>query len=127
MSDLELDLATYWTDRGNTISTPDDLRAFVSQMRAGLANMTSGLSRAAYGTLHGRPWLEAPADGAVRPNFDDTLRDLDMSVVPPGMTARDATHRQALAGLLAALAAADSAALTAWLACVNADDPDRRA
>ncbi|MFI1769266.1 hypothetical protein ACH41H_45590 [Streptomyces sp. NPDC020800] len=88
--------------------------------------MQTGLSRTAAGALKGRSWLDTP--GEERVDHDDLLCDhLDMTVTPAGTAAKDAVYRQALAALPVALDAVDRATLTAWLADVNAQDPNRPA
>lgn len=119
--------AIEWTDTGNEISSMGELSEFVSLLRAEVHHMRVGLSRAAWGALNGQPWLKPPAEGESRPNDEDILRALDMSVTPAGTTAKEATLRHSLATLLAALDAADHAALTVWLAKVNEQDPNRTA
>ena len=119
--------AIEWTDTGNEISTMGELSEFVTLLRAEVHHMRVGLSRAAWGALNGRPWVKAPAEGESRPDDEDILRALDMTVTPAGTTAKDATLRHSLATLLAALDAADHAALTVWLARVASDSPDRTA
>ncbi|MFC8237277.1 hypothetical protein [Streptomyces sp. NPDC057284] len=88
--------------------------------------MQTGLGRAVWGVLKGRSWLDTPGDE--RFDHADFLRgQLDMTVIPAGMTAKDAVYRQSLAAPLVALDAVDHAALSAWLVGVNAKDPDRPA
>jgi hypothetical protein len=119
--------AIEWTDTGNEISTMRELSEFVTLLRAEVHHMRVGLSRAAWGALNGQPWIKTPAEGESRPNDEDILSALDMTVTPAGTTAKDATLRHSLATLLAALDAADHAALTVWLAKVTAEDPNRTA
>lgn len=115
-----------WIDKGQEISTTDELREYVAALRADVHHMQTGLARAAWGALTGRSWYDTP--GEERPDHDDFLCDyLDMTVTPNGMAAKDATFRQSLAGLLVALDAVDRASLTAWLAQIAAADPERRA
>jgi hypothetical protein len=111
-----------WVDAGQDISSYPEMFEYLSQLRAAVHNMHTGLQRAAHGTLTGRSWV---TDFPVDP--DDTDAALNMTVVPPGMTAKDAMYRQALDTLLAALDTADRAALAAWLAHVNTLDPGRKA
>lgn len=115
-----------WVDEGNTVSSPSGLQELVARLRGDAHHMRTGLARAAWGALHGRAWGDA-GDVRVRPNAEEILHQLRMSAVPAGMTAKEATHRQALAALLAALDAVDEAALTVWLAHVNSQDPNRQA
>ncbi|MFG3043561.1 hypothetical protein ACGFZR_01360 [Streptomyces sp. NPDC048241] len=72
-------------------------------------------------------WGDDPGNDCARPNAEDVLDSLRMGVVPPGMMAKEATYRHALATLRGALATADEAALTAWLASVSAENPNRPA
>lgn len=123
----EVHPAVEWTDTGNEISTMGELSEFVTLLRAEVHHMRVGLSRAAWGALNGRPWIKAPAEGESRPNDEDILSALNMTVTPVGTTAKDAVLRNSLATLLAALDAADHAALTVWLARVSAEDPNRLA
>jgi hypothetical protein len=119
--------AIEWTDTGNEISTMGELSEFVTLLRAEVHHMRVGLSRAAWGALNERPWIKTPAEGQSRPNDEDILHALNMTVTPAGTAAKDATLRNSLATLLVALDAVDHAALTVWLARVNAEDPDRTA
>lgn len=108
---------------GQRITTYDELRQLVSNARAQVSRLTAGLSRGAWGALNGQAWIDADP----RPTHDEILQALDMTATPTRLAARDAVLRQALAGLISALDAVDRAALTAWLAHVNAADPNRRA
>ena len=117
--------AIEWTDCGNEIADMGGLSEYVSLLRAEVHHMRVGLSRAAWGALNGRAWLAPPAEGESRPSDEDILGALDMTVTPAGTTAKDATLRNSLVTLLAALDAADHAALTVWLARVNAQDPEK--
>jgi hypothetical protein len=119
--------AIEWTDTGNEISDMGQLSEFVTLLRAEVHHMRVGLSRAAWGALNGQPWIKTPAEGESRPNDEDILHALDMTVTPAGTTAKDATLRHSLAALLTALDAADHAALTVWLARVASEDPNRTA
>ncbi|MFF6860308.1 hypothetical protein ACFY9H_33625 [Streptomyces bacillaris] len=113
-----------WVERGHEISASEELREYVAEIRGQISHMQTGLTRAAFGAVTGRSWIDTPGDERPR----DVLGDhLEMTVIPAGTSARDAVHRQALAALVAALDAADRAALTAWLAEVNRVDPDRQA
>ncbi|MFJ4787590.1 hypothetical protein [Streptomyces sp. NPDC088794] len=118
---------TYWVDDGNTVRTAAELQELVGAMRADVHHMRTGLARAAWGALHGQPWANAPVEGGVRPDAEAVLEQLRMSVVPAGMTAKEATHRQSLAVLLTALDAVDEASLVVWLAGVTVDNPNRPA
>jgi hypothetical protein len=119
--------AIEWTDTGNEISTLGELSEMVTLLRSEVHHMRVGLSRAAWGALNGRPWVKGDGEGQQRPNDEDIMAILDMNVTPAGTTAKDAALRQSLAALITALDAADQAALTVWLAKVNADDPGRTA
>jgi hypothetical protein len=110
-----------WVDAGQEISSPEEMFEYLSKLRAMVHNMSTGLSRASYGALEGRPWLSE------RPDPDDVASMLNMTVAPAGMAAKDAMYRQALDALQAALDAADRASLAAWLAHVTMKDPDRKA
>ncbi|MGW4028227.1 hypothetical protein ACWEFL_02725 [Streptomyces sp. NPDC004838] len=115
-----------WIETGQTISSADELREYVSALRAHVHHMQTGVARAAAGALTGRSWLDTP--GSERPDHADFLHEhLDMTVTPAGMTARDAVYRQSLAALITALDAVDRATLTVWLADIAQADPDRRA
>ncbi|WP_371794071.1 hypothetical protein [Streptomyces sp. NBC_01718] len=115
-----------WVERGQQIGITSELREYVAAIRAEVQHMQTGLGRAVWGVLKGRSWLDTPGDE--RFDHADFLRgQLDMTVIPAGMAAKDAVYRQSLAALLIALDAVDRAALTAWLADVNAKDPDRPA
>jgi hypothetical protein len=114
-----------WVERGQEISSADDLRAYVSDLRNTLRHLETGLARGTWGVLAGRSWLDTPGDQ--RPNTEALLELVDMGVTPAGMSARAALYRQSLATLLAALDATDRAALAAWLAHVNDQDPDKTA
>ena len=116
-----------WTDTGNSITTPSELLEFLSLLRSEAHHMRVGLSRAAWGALNSRAWDAIPEEGQSRPNDEDILDGLDMTVTPAGTTAKDATLRQSLATLITALDVVDRAALTAWLAHVAATDPNRTA
>ncbi|MEU3221199.1 hypothetical protein [Streptomyces sp. NPDC006971] len=113
-----------WVERGHEISTTADLREYVAEIRAEVSHMQTGLQRAAYGAFTGRSWLDAP-EGELP--ADIVGEHLEMTVTPAGMTARDAVYRQSLAALVVALDAVDRATLTAWLADINAREPDRPA
>jgi hypothetical protein len=119
--------AINWTSTGNQITTMGELSELITLVRSEVHQMRVGLSRAAWGTLNGRALATVPAEGESRPNDEDILHALDMTVTPVGTAAKDATLRNSLVTLLAALDAADHAALTVWLARVNAEDPDRTA
>lgn len=123
----EVNPAIDWTDYGGGISDTGGLSEYVSVLRSEVHHMRVGLARAAAGALNGRAWIAPPAEGQSRPNDEDILSSLDMTVTPAGMTAKDATLRNSLLALLTALDAADRAALTVWLARVNAEDPERTA
>ncbi|MCX4911913.1 hypothetical protein [Streptomyces sp. NBC_00878] len=115
-----------WVETGEKVSSGAELREYVSDLRAAVHHMQTGLGRAASGALSGRSWIDTP--GEERPNHDGLLREqLDMTATPSGMSAKDAVYRQSLAALLIALDAADRATLTVWLADINAQDPDRLA
>ncbi|WP_033818823.1 hypothetical protein [Kitasatospora sp. MBT63] len=115
-----------WVEQGQEISSPDQLRDYVAEIRAAVSHMQTGLGRAAWGALTGRAWLDTPADS--RPNVPAIVDDhLEMTVTPVGTTAADAAFRQSLAALLAALDAVDRATLTVWLAQIAAQDPARTA
>lgn len=116
-----------WTETGNSITTMGELLEFLTLVRAEAHHMRVGLSRAAWGALNGRAWDDTPAEGQSRPDDEDILAGLNMTVTPVGTTAKDATLRNSLAALITALDTADHAALTAWLAHVAAQDPDRLA
>ncbi|MGX1632690.1 hypothetical protein ACWGUL_01330 [Streptomyces albidoflavus] len=113
-----------WVERGQEISTTADLREYISEIRAEVSHMQTGLQRAAVGALTGKPWLDTPWED--KPT-DILNEQLEMTVTPTGMAARDAVYRQSLAALIVALDAVDRATLTAWLADINAQDPDRKA
>ncbi|MFD5468237.1 hypothetical protein ACFWIQ_36325 [Kitasatospora sp. NPDC127059] len=115
-----------WVEQGQEISSPDQLRDYIAEIRAAVSHMQTGLGRAAWGALTGRAWLDTPADD--RPNVPTIVDEhLEMTVTPAGTTAADAAFRQSLATLLAALDAVDRATLTAWLAQIAAQDPARTA
>ncbi|WP_327419719.1 hypothetical protein [Streptomyces sp. NBC_01233] len=115
-----------WVEAGQEISTPEELRVYVAQLRSTVLHMQSGLGRAAWGALTGRSWIDTPA--TERQNVPDIISDhLEMTVTPAGTTAKDATYRQSLATLLGALEAVDRATLTVWLAQAAVHDPDQRA
>ncbi|MER8030703.1 hypothetical protein ABTZ78_17290 [Streptomyces bauhiniae] len=118
---------TDWIDEGNAVGSLPDLKRLTTALNAEIHHMRTALARAAWGALNGAPWTDDPGDDRARPKVEDVLDRLRMSVVPPGMTAKEATYRQALAALLGALETADEAALTVWLAGVNAEDPHRPA
>ncbi|MFI1535542.1 hypothetical protein [Streptomyces anandii] len=118
---------TDWITAGNDTCTPDGLLQLISEAGVHVREMQTALTRAAWGALNGRAWIAPPAEGEARPNGDEILHSLDMTVTPPGTTAKDAAFRQSLASLLAALDAVDRAVLTAWLAHLTARDPERRA
>ena len=110
-----------WVDAGQNISSYPEMFEYLSQVRAAVHHMHTGIQRAAHGALTGRSWIDSfPID-------EDADTDLNMTVTPPGMTAKDTLYRQALDTLLGALETADRAALAAWLADVNRLDPERRA
>jgi hypothetical protein len=122
MTDTFASIDHDWVDAGQEISSPEQMFEYLSQIRAMVHNMHTGLHRAAYGALKGRSWVDDfPVDG------EEIAGMLNMTVVPPGMPAKDAMHRQALDTLLSALDAVDRAALGAWLSHVNAQDPNRPA
>ncbi|MEU8623179.1 hypothetical protein [Streptomyces sp. NPDC048623] len=115
-----------WVEQGQEVSSPEELREYVAQLRAAVSHMHTGLGRAAYGALKGHPWLETPPGELL--NVPEILRQhLEMTITPAGTTAKDATFRQSLAALLVALDAVDRATLTVWLAQTAAQDPDRTA
>lgn len=115
-----------WVEQGQEVYTPQQLREYVSQIRAAVSHMHTGLGRAAFGALNGRSWLDTPTDD--RLNVSEILSErLEMTVTPAGTTATDATFRQSLAALLAALDAVDRATLTTWLAEIAAQEPNRTA
>ncbi|MFI7096739.1 hypothetical protein [Streptomyces lydicus] len=115
-----------WVEQGQEISSANGLREYVAEIRAQVSHMQTGLSRAAWGALQGRSWIDTP--GGERPNYQDLLREhLDMTCTPPGITAKDAVYRQSLAALLVALDAVDRATLTTWIAEISAQDPNRPA
>lgn len=115
-----------WVETGEKVSSAEELREYVSELRATVHHMQTGLVRAATGALAGRSWIDTP--GEERANHDDGLREqLDMTVTPSGMAAKDAVYRQSLAALVVALDAVDRATLTVWLADINGQDPDRPA
>lgn len=116
-----------WTEDGNQITTPGELLEFISQVRGEVHHMRVGLSRAAWGALNNRAWDQEPGEGQTRPTDEEILDSLNMTVTPAGTPAKDATLRQSLATLIACLDAADHASLTAWLAHVTAQDPNRPA
>ncbi len=110
-----------WVDKGQTISSYGDMFEYLSEIRAAVRSMHTGVQRAALGTLTGTSWVSQ------FPISEDADVDLNMTVTPSGMTAKDALYRQAIDTLLAALEAADRAALGAWLADVNRRNPERTA
>ncbi|MET8534359.1 hypothetical protein ABZV67_21085 [Streptomyces sp. NPDC005065] len=115
-----------WVEQGEKIGTTNELREYVTAIRAEVHHMQTGLGRAAWGVLRGRSWLDTPRDE--RFDHADVLREqLDMTVTPAGMAAKDAVYRKSLAALLVALDAVERVTLTAWLADINAKDPDRPA
>jgi hypothetical protein len=111
-----------WTARARAIDGTGELRKYVAEIRAEVLQVRTGLAFAAWGAVRGRAWRDTPVDE--RPDPDALLRDLEMTTVPPGTPAKDAVYRQSLAALLVALDAVDRTALTAWLANINAQDPD---
>lgn len=122
MTDTFASIEYDWVDAGQEISSPEQMFEYLAQLRAMVHNMHTGLSRAAHGALEGRSWMnDFPAE------YEEIAHKLNMTVVPSGMAAKDAMYRQALDTLLAALDAADRAALGAWLSHVNAKDPNRTA
>ncbi|MGV9427094.1 hypothetical protein ACWDO7_22760 [Streptomyces sp. NPDC003656] len=118
---------TDWIDEGNAVSSMPELKRFTATLHTEVHHMRTALARAAWGALNGAAWSDDPGKDRAWPNAEDILGHLRMSVVPPGTTAKEATYRQALATLLGALETVDEAALTVWLASVNAEDPHRRA
>ncbi|MFJ8006106.1 hypothetical protein [Streptomyces fagopyri] len=116
-----------WTGTANEIDGAGGLFALVAKANSEIRTIRVAISRAAWGALNGRAWITEPAEGESRPTDDEVLQLLDMTVTPPGTTARDAVYRQSLATLITALDAVDSAALGAWLAHVNAENPNRPA
>ncbi|WP_330481329.1 hypothetical protein [Streptomyces sp. NBC_00724] len=115
-----------WVEQGQKIGTANELREYVAAIGAEVQHMQTGLGRAAGSVLRGRSWLDTPRDE--RFDHPDLLREqLDMSVTPAGMAAKDAVYRQSLAALLVALDTVAHATLTAWLADINANDPGRPA
>lgn len=116
-----------WTDTGNSITTMAELLEFLTLVRAEAHHMRVGLSRAAWGALNGRAWDAVPEEGQSRPTDEEILDGLNMTVTPAGTTAKDAALRNSLAALVSALDTVDHAALTAWLAHVAAQDPNRPA
>ncbi|MFD8516551.1 hypothetical protein ACFV27_37105 [Streptomyces antimycoticus] len=122
---MDLDDDT-WIEQGQKISNASELREYVAAIRAEVHHMQTGLARAAAGALNGRSWLDTPGDE--RASHGDVLHEqLDMTVTPAGMAAKDAVYRQSLAALLVALEAVDRATLTVWLADISAKDPNRPA
>lgn len=115
-----------WTETGQEISSPAELLEFLSRIRSEAGHMGTGLARAAWGAENGQAWIDR-SGGDQPPNAVEIAASLNMTVTPAGTMAKDATLRQALAGLLAALEAVDQAALTAWLAHVAAQEPTRTA
>ena len=114
-----------WVEHGQKISSAEELREYVTRIRAEVSAMQSGLSRAAFGALTGRAWIDSLGK---RLSVQDMLHEhLEMTVTPPGLAAKDAVYRQSLATLLAALETVDRATLAAWLADVSAQDPNRTA
>ncbi|MFJ8746700.1 hypothetical protein ACIRL2_46095 [Embleya sp. NPDC127516] len=111
-----------WIERARAIDGTGELRKYVAEIRAEVLRVRTGLAFAAWGALGRRAWRDTPVDE--RPDPDVLLRGLETTTVPPGTPARDAVYRQSLAALLVTLDAADRAALTAWLAGINAHDPD---
>lgn len=115
-----------WVEQGQEVRSTKELREYVAQLRATVSHMHTGLGRAAWGALNGQSWLDTP--GGERPTVSDLLSEhLEMTATPAGMTARDAVYRQSLAALVVALDAVDRATLTAWLADINVQDPERKA
>lgn len=114
-----------WIDQGQAVATSAALRAYVATLRAEVHHMHTGLSRAVWGVLTGRPWIDTP--GTERRGYADVLHAVDMTVTPAGLHAKDATYRQSLAALFVALDAVDRATLTVWLADTAAADPLHRA
>lgn len=115
-----------WTETGQDISTPGQLLEYLSRIRYEAKHMYTGLARAAWGAENEQAWIDR-SNRQQPPNAVEIAASLNMTITPAGTTAKDATFRQALAGLLAALEAVDQAALTAWLAHVAAQDPTRTA
>ncbi|MEU8765010.1 hypothetical protein [Streptomyces sp. NPDC048659] len=127
MTDTTITIAEdNWVEAGQEVSSPEELREYVAQLRAAVSHMHTGLGRAAFGALNGRSWLDTPGDERLA--AAEILGDhLEMTVTPAGTKAKDATFRQSLAALQAALDAVDRATLTVWLAQIAAQDPDRLA
>ncbi|MER6605649.1 hypothetical protein ABT282_06980 [Streptomyces sp. NPDC000927] len=115
-----------WIEQGQQISNTNELREYIADIRASAHHMQTGLARAAWGALNGYSWDNTPYSERVK-HEEFVRQDLDMTVPPSGMTARDALYRQSITALLAALDTVDRATLAAWLADVNAQDPDRPA
>lgn len=114
-----------WVEAGQTVSSPDELREYVAHLRSVVHHMHTGLARAAWGALQGQAWGERAL--AEQPLKEDILEAFSMTVTPSGMAAKDATYRQAVGSLLAALETVDHATLTVWLAQISAADPNRPA
>ncbi|HEY1158862.1 MAG TPA: hypothetical protein VGE95_21580 [Arthrobacter sp.] len=110
-----------WVDAGQQITSYPEMFEYLSQVLSAVRNMRTGIQRATHGTLTGRAWINDFPIG------EDSDVELNMTVTPPGMTAKDAMYRQAIDTLLAALDTVDRAALGAWLADVNRLDPNRTA
>lgn len=113
-----------WVERGHEISTAEELREYISEIRGEISHMRTGLTRAAFGAVTGLSWIDTPSG---QRSGDVLGEHLEMTVTPAGTAAREAVHRQALATLVAALDAVDRATLTVWLAEVNRVNPDWKA
>ncbi|CAM3499163.1 hypothetical protein [Stackebrandtia soli] len=103
---------TNWTALGGAVTTPGELDELIGTIQYQINEMRVGIARAAWGAQTGRTWDESHD----RPSATDILHDLDMTVVPPGTTPTNATARNAIAAATTAMAAAEQALLTAWLA-----------
>lgn len=114
-----------WIEAGQSVSSPDEFREYVAHLRSVAHHMHTGLTRAAWGALQGQAWGDRPIEE--QPLHEDILDALSMTVTPSGMAAKDATYRQAVGSLLAALETVDHATLTVWLAQTSAADPNRKA
>ncbi|GGU11425.1 hypothetical protein [Streptomyces lateritius] len=114
-----------WIEAGQTVSSPDELREYIAHLRTVAHHMHTGLTRAAWGALQGQAWGERAIEE--QPLSEDILEAFSMTITPSGMAAKDAVYRQSIGTLLATLEAVDQATLTAWLAQINAADPDRKA
>ncbi|MFF8840488.1 hypothetical protein [Streptomyces sp. NPDC015130] len=115
-----------WIEAGQTVSSPDELREYIAHLRTTAQHMRTGLLRAASGALQGQAWNDMRFEE--KPLLErDIPAAFNMTVTPSGTMAKDAVYRQSIGTLLAALDAVDQATLTAWLAQVNAADPDRKA